>query len=256
MDENKRVQNVQSKVTFYNPEGLSLVGIIHTPLKAKDLGVILCHGFTGSKDRNFISSLAEGLEVVNYPVLRFDFSGNGESEGRFEDRTYTKYVDDLRTAIAYFKQYVSHICVTGHSMGGAIAILEYEKYRNYDACVLLAPGIVLTRNFFTTKQKDQLQTQGYLEFIAWGEKKRLTREYFEDRKRYNILESGGKVAIPTLLLIGEKDIVVSVDACKKLAYANKKVTLKVLTEEDHLFHNKTDAISEHINPFLISASPQ
>lgn len=247
---------MQKRVTFHNSEGLTLVGIVHTPPKAKDLGIILCHGFTENKDRTFIPTLADKLATMGYTTLRFDFSGNGESEGLFEDRTYTKYLEDLRVAISYSKKCVPRICVAGHSMGGAIAILEYEKYRNYEACVLLAPGIVLVRNFFTPKQKDQLRIQGYLEFITRGEKKKLMRKYFEDRKRYNSLEEGKKVTIPTLLLIGEKDLDVRVDACKELAQYNQNIILKMLSEEDHLFHNKTDVIIDYIHPFLTSLSRQ
>ena len=252
MDESKEVQDMQRRVTFSNPEGLSLVGIIHTPPQAKDIGIILCHGFTGSKNRNFIPILADEFALYGYTTLRFDFSGNEESEGKFEDRTYTKYIEDLRMTITYFRKYVSRICIVGHSMGGAIAILEYNRYKDYNACVLLAPGIILQRDFFTMKQKEQLRMSRYLDFTAWGKPYRLKQEYFTDRKRYDLLEEGKKIPLPTLLLIGEKDTVVSIDACKEVAQHNKSIILKIIPEEDHIFHNKTNTMLKHIIPFLAS----
>ena len=244
---------MEQKVYFKNSENLKLAGILHTPKHKKEIGIIICHGFTGSKDKNFIPELARNLERNNFLVLRFDFSGNGESEGKFEERTYSKYVEDLKSAIDWFRKQIKKICIIGHSMGGSIALIEYSKYRNYDKITLLAPAIKIIKKRFTKVDFQKLEKQGYIDFIdSWGEKRRLTKQYFEDRESYNQIELGKNLDIPTLIIVGDKDESVSVDKCRELFQiipsADKK--LKILKNKDHVFHNKSNKILKYILEFL------
>jgi alpha/beta superfamily hydrolase len=82
---------MEEKVFFKNKENLKLCGVLHGSASRGDICAIVCHGFAGDKDRSFIPELACGLEGQGFLALRFDFSGNGESEGLFEDRTWAKY---------------------------------------------------------------------------------------------------------------------------------------------------------------------
>ena len=61
--------------------------------------VVLGHGVTGNKDRPLLVAIAEGLSKKGWSCIRFSFSGNGDSEGKFEDSNITKEVDDLISAI-------------------------------------------------------------------------------------------------------------------------------------------------------------
>ena len=72
-------------------------------------------------------------------INRFDFSGNGESEGTFEDSTYHKEVEDLKEVMQYFKNKgVKEFCLVGHSMGGAVAIELASKRTNLVGQLILA----------------------------------------------------------------------------------------------------------------------
>ena len=88
------------KVAFKNKQGETLVGILEG---SGDKGVILCHGFTGNKSSPVLHTLAHGLKDA-FLCLRFDFSGNGESEGKFEDSNYSKETSDLLCAIQFMKK--------------------------------------------------------------------------------------------------------------------------------------------------------
>ena len=244
---------MEERVYINNQEGLRLVGVLHIPEHKKRTGIIICHGFSGNKDRNFIPNLASDLEKNNFLVLRFDFSGNGESDGKFEDRTYTKYVEDLRSVIEWFKRRVEEICVIGHSMGGSIALIEYSNYKNYDKLVLLAPAVKIIKKRFTKEYIKKLEEQGYIEFVnSWGEKRRLKKEFFDDKERYDQLELAKRLDIPTLIIIGDNDKTVSLQKCKKLFQiipTNKK-ELKVLSNENHVFHNESSRILKLVLKFL------
>ena len=48
--------------------------------------IILCHGFFGNKNQFFIKELSDFFrEEYNFHTFRFDFSGNGESQGKFSE---------------------------------------------------------------------------------------------------------------------------------------------------------------------------
>lgn len=45
---------------------------------------VLCHGMTDHKNAHFWPDMAEALQQQQVGSLRFDFAGNGDSEGDFK----------------------------------------------------------------------------------------------------------------------------------------------------------------------------
>jgi esterase/lipase len=228
---------MMAKVFFRNPEGLKLCGILHSPKNKSDVGIIICHGFTGGKDKNFIPELAEKLE--DFFVLRFDFSGNWESEGEFEDRSYLKYIDDLGSAIDFLKKYCKKICVVGTSMGGSIALLHSVQKNNIDLLVMIAPGLGKFKEEYPKKLRS-LDKKDFIIFTdSWGKERKLNREYFKERSKYKFIEEGKKLRIPTLIIVGDNDKVISVPKCEELYDClNVEKKLVIVKNENHVFHNK------------------
>lgn len=251
--------SMKQKVFFRSSDGLRLAGILHFPEKIRNTGVIICHGYTGSKDTNFIPELGEILEENGFLTLRFDFSGNGESEGRFEERTWSHYVKDLKNAIQFLEENedIENICVIGFSMGAAISIIEYNRYHNFDYLILLAPLLSPTEHGFTLKQFERLENDGYIEFTdSHGRKRRLSRAYFEDMEEHDIMKYAQALDIPVLIIIGDQDNVVGTKNClildKRLKPPHK---LAILSGENHVFHNKGEKLSPIILEFLETFSP-
>ncbi len=83
--------------------------------------VVLGHGVTSDKDRPWSHALSIALRNEGIASMRISFAGNGESEGRFEDATITKGVEDLRAVLDALPE--RHVAYVGHSMGGAIGLL-------------------------------------------------------------------------------------------------------------------------------------
>lgn len=70
------------KVNFNNSKGNKLCGILTNPTEDKNKPIIiLCHGFSSSKDSSTYTSLAESFTKHDISTFRFDFFGHGESEG-------------------------------------------------------------------------------------------------------------------------------------------------------------------------------
>ncbi|GJR43767.1 alpha/beta hydrolase fold protein [Tanacetum coccineum] len=106
----------QQKIIIQNKSGEKLVGILHET-GSKEI-VILCHGFQSTKEYSMMVELAVALEKQGISAFRFDFSGNGESEGTFEFGNYRKEVNDLHAVVQHFTA-TNHIisAILGHSKG-------------------------------------------------------------------------------------------------------------------------------------------
>ena len=65
--------------------------------------VILCHGFASTKDWPHYPLLAADLAKRSVCTLRFDFSGNGDSQGVFDFGNYAKEVGEIRVAVEYVR---------------------------------------------------------------------------------------------------------------------------------------------------------
>ncbi len=80
----------------------------------------------------------------------------------------------------------------------------------------------------------------------------VVKEFFDDKESYDQLELAKRLDIPTLIIIGDNDKTVSLQKCKELfqTIPTNKKELRVLTNEDHVFHNKTSVILKWILKFL------
>jgi putative redox protein len=74
------------KVQFKNKKGLQLMGEIDFPIDKKPLSYALfAHFFTGNKNFTAVRNISRALTQNQIAVMRFDFTGLGKSEGKFED---------------------------------------------------------------------------------------------------------------------------------------------------------------------------
>src|SRR5689334_5351566 len=87
----------------------------HPGVEDRATVVVLGHGVTGNKDRPLLVELATALARSGIHALRFSFAGNGVSEGRFEEATITKEVEDLGAVLDALPGW--HVGYAGHSMG-------------------------------------------------------------------------------------------------------------------------------------------
>ncbi len=121
------------RVTIPNKQGLELAGILEEAGKGKgeEEVCILCHGFRSSKDSSTLSSLSKALVEAGMSTFRFDFQGNGESQGEFAYGNYWREVEDLRAVIEYWKTQGRRVeTIIGHSKGGNCVVLYASKYHD------------------------------------------------------------------------------------------------------------------------------
>ena len=196
--------------------------------------VVLGHGVTGNKDRPFIVALAEGLAAVGIPALRFSFSGNGASEGRFIDSTISKEVDDLCVVLDRLKDYT--ICYVGHSMGGAVGVLRASEDSRIQLLVSLA-GMVHTKAFAQREFGDVTPDEGFM----WDEPDcPLSQAYMDDLTQINtVVDRAPQITVPWLLVHGDEDDVVPIeDSHDILERVDGQTQLITLEGASHVFSDE------------------
>jgi len=239
---------MEKQVYFKNKSGEKLSGYLHVPESGRyKFGIVLAHCFTCSRHVPIIRKMCDFL-AQDFLVLRFDFSGNGESEGKFEDSTYGKELKDFDSAINFLlKQGVSCVGALGHSMGSAVTLLAGPKNKNVKVIVSMA-GNSSTQGIetvFDKKTLEKIQETGKATFSIFGKKVTMTKEFFEDAKKLSIEDTLKKSKKPICILHGEKDTVIPVENARKLYfYSNEPKDLKIIPEGDHMFTKHLEQVLE------------
>lgn len=175
----------QRRVVIENNHGEKLSGILHET-GSKQL-VIVCHGFQSSKERIPMVNLAAALEKEGVSAFRFDFAGNGESEGSFQYGNYRREAEDLRAVVQHFRRENRVIsAVIGHSKGGNVVLLYASKYNDVHAVVNISGRFNLEKGMEGRLGKDfllRLKQHGYIDvFNRKGKfEYRVTEESLKDR---------------------------------------------------------------------------
>lgn len=146
----------QRRVVIENSHGEKLVGRLHDT-GSKEL-VVFCHGLHSSKERIPMVNLAAAFERQGISAFRFDFAGNGESEGSFRYGNYRREADDLCAVVQYFRGWNYVItAIVGHSKGGNAVILYAAKCKDVHTVVNIAGRFNLERGIEGRLGKDYLQ---------------------------------------------------------------------------------------------------
>src|SRR5699024_965873 len=111
--------------------------------------VILMHGFTGDlgyQPTDLLAQLASQLNQQGLATLRFDFNGQGRSEGDFDQMTVLNEIADAQAALSYALKtwQPKTVSLLGHSQGGVVASMLAGYYADLiDRLVLMAPAATL-----------------------------------------------------------------------------------------------------------------
>ncbi len=118
----------EEKFDFKDSSGNKISAVLSRPKAPNKKAVILLHCFTCTKYHRVIRNVSESLVENGFTTLRFDFSGNGESEGKIEDSFYTKMIDEVKKAVDVLqKRGFSKIAVGGHSLGAMVSLLSASE---------------------------------------------------------------------------------------------------------------------------------
>jgi putative redox protein len=230
---------MEQQIQFLNHRGEKLAATIHLPDGPSRRGVILGHCFTCSRHTTILRSICHAVAASGFLLLRFDFSGNGQSEGAFTESTYSKQIEEMKTAAAVLAERgVSWLGLAGHSMGAMVALLAAAEIASVRAlCALAARSRVMgAAEVLTPAQLQDLQRTGRVRFVSRGRPLELTREMFSDAACYDIGRVVSSLSQPLLLVHGARDEITPVDEAYHIQrYRPEGTRLAVIPDADHMF---------------------
>lgn len=210
-----------------NDKNQKIVGVL-TNNSSSSL-VILCHGYTATKDMDGLVHVANSLNQNGFSTFRFDFSGSGESEGS-KELSLKQQVADLEAIIDYFKAF-KHIYLLGHSLG-MLPVLICSR-------LMRVTGVISINGFFRGKvyRRDFNRAYWTLKILRFFVP-RINSEW----KFMEQFTKPEKIDKPILIITTKNDEILdyrqSIDFSKHLS---GKAEVEVLTLSGHGFNTTADS---------------
>lgn len=226
--------------------------------------VFIAHGLSSTYNHAHIQKYAEAFLEDDYVVVRHDATNSlGQSDGEIKDATLTSYYEDFEDVINWASSqpwYKEPFVVAGHSLGGACNLIF--TYKNPEKIKALAPTSAflvgeITLGAYDKETMDKWEKDGYrLEESKSrpGIIKRFNWTFVEDLRKYNLLEKAQLVKAPTLLIVGEKDILTplqsQIDLYNKISSAKKELHIVKGSEHTYMTKEHLDEVKNIFKKWL------
>lgn len=232
-------------IKFENNNGDQLAAILEIP-ESKIIGyAIFAHCFTCSKNLNAVRNIGKALVAKGIAVLRFDFTGLGESEGIFENSNFSSNVEDLVSAANFLTvHHQAPDILIGHSLGGAAVIFAAGKITSLKAIATIGapanPGHVA--HLFEHK-KEEIKSEGVANVSIGGRSFKVKQQFLDDIQSKKIEEVTKNLRIPLMVLHSPSDTTVEIsNAARIYKAAHHPKNFISLDKADHLLSNKDDSV--------------
>lgn len=233
------------KITFPNARGEQLAARLELPEDRPPLAYALfAHCFTCSKDLKAVVNIARALSSRGIAVLRFDFTGLGESEGEFAATTFSSEVSDLVAAARFLAaDYQAPALLIGHSLGGAAVLAAAADIPSAAAIVTIgAPfdpaGLRHTLGVTTAR----IEQAGQATVTLGGREFTIRKSLLDDLEAQQPSATLGRLRAALLVMHAPLDQVVAMDnAAAIYREAPQPKSLISLDSADHLLSDARDS---------------
>lgn len=229
---------------FRNDNGDTLTGLIDEPAGQPRAWVLFAHCFTCTKNAKAAVNIARVLADHGYAVLRFDFTGLGQSEGDFAETNFSSNVSDLLAAVRYLgEEHESPTLLIGHSLGGTAvlqAAAELETVRAVATIGSPADPQHVVRLF--GDDRETIEEEGEAEVDLGGRPFRIRRQFLDDLAEHELPDAVAEIRRPLLILHSPVDTVVDIENATLLfTNAMHPKSFVSLDQADHLMTDERDS---------------
>jgi putative redox protein len=233
------------KIGFENDTGHRLAALLDLPEGDQPVGYALfAHCFTCSKDYKGVVRVSKALAAEGIAVLRFDFTGLGDSEGDFADTTFSSNVADLVAAAEYIeKEFEAPKLLIGHSLGGA-AVIHAAAFIPSAAAVatLAAPSSTDHLVSVIRSSGEDIESTGEADVEISGRTFKIRKEFVDDLSKVNMSNAVAGLGRPLLVCHSPSDRTVEIENGIEIFMAARQPrSFLALDSADHLCSNAADA---------------
>ncbi|WP_282049163.1 bifunctional alpha/beta hydrolase/OsmC family protein [Maribacter aquivivus] len=233
------------KVTFTNLQGKQLAARLELPTNQEAHSyAIFAHCFTCNKNFSAVRNISRALVNKGIAVLRFDFTGLGDSEGDFEETNFSSNVSDLIQAAKFLEDnYKAPSLLVGHSLGGAAVIFAATQLESVLAVATVgAPSSPSHVQHLFKSSVAEINATGKAKVNIGGRDFTINKDFIDDiesKPMESVLKNMRK---PFLVIHSPQDAIVGIENAKELyGYAHHPKSFVSIDRADHLLMNSADS---------------
>ncbi len=234
------------KLFFTNKTGEKLSARLDLPVDGRPIAYALfAHCFTCTKNLKAVGNINRALNRQGIAVLRFDFTGLGESEGEFSDTTFSSNVEDLIAAAEFLETaFQGPQILIGHSLGGAAVLQAASSIPSAKAVATIgAPGDPKHVSNLLGSNKEKIEAEGEAEVMLGGRQFKIKKQFLDDLEQTRMRETLRNLKKALLVFHSPFDEIVSIDNAAQLYQAARHPKSFIsLDRADHLLTDSKDSI--------------
>ncbi len=244
----------REKVTFTGSTGEDLAGLIELPDSKPKAIALFAHCFTCGKDIAASSRIARHMVNNGFGVLRFDFTGLGNSDGDFANTNFTSNVDDLIHAAEFLRSdYEAPQILIGHSLGGTAVLHAAPLIPESRGIVTIgspANASHVSQHFQASLR--EIEDIGEAVVNLGGRRFRIRKQFVDDIRNTKI-NNLSRLKKAHLIMHAPFDAIVSISEAEKIYQAaSHPKSFVSLDDADHLLTRNSDA--EYVASIIASWS--
>ena len=234
-----------SRIRFTNRNGIQLAGNLELPPGGHwQATALFAHCFTCTRNVKAARNITRALADAGIAVLRFDFTGLGESKGDFADTNFSSNLDDLEDAAMWLAdKLAAPQLLVGHSLGGTAALAVAERLNSVrGVATLAAPASAEHVLDQFGEELGAIEKDGSAQVQLAGRPFRIRRDFVEDARRHSFEDRLRKLRRALLVMHSPSDKIVSIDNAQKIfeAALHPKSFIS-LDHADHLMPEQADS---------------
>ncbi len=210
-----------------------------------DAYALFAHCFTCNKNYKAMAHISRALAEAGFAVLRFDFTGLGESEGDFADTNFSSNVADLIAAADFLQaNFEPPKILIGHSLGGSAVLQAAARIPSALAVVPIASPCEpshLMRLLEGTQES--IEARGEAEITIGDRTFRIKKQLLDDLEQTRMQDTIQQLNRALLVVHSPQDRVVGIDnGVRTFQAAQQPKSFISVDGADHLLSNPSDSL--------------
>lgn len=231
-----------SDFSFANEAGRQLSGALETGPGKPKAYAIFAHCFTCSKNSLAAVRISRALADRGIAVLRFDFTGLGDSQGRFGEGLSSDVQDIVCAARALEARGMAPQMLVGHSFGGAAVLAAAGELSSVRAVVVIGAPFEPEHVLKHIGPALEDASKGRVPVSIGGHEFSISSGFLEDIKSHKQEKRIAGLRRALLIMHSPVDQIVSIDNASQIfGAARHPKSFVSLDDADHLLLREKDA---------------